>query len=61
MVVTIVSDDVDGWYQRITRAGVDTDGPPRDNADYRIYHFYVTDPDGHTLEVQRFWDADWSN
>lgn len=61
VVFTIVSDDVDGWHDRITGAGIATDGPPRDNDEYRIYHFFVTDPDGHTLEVQRFWDADWSD
>ncbi len=60
VVVTIVSDDVDGWYERFSAAGADVDGPPRDNADYRIYHFFATDPDGHLLEVQRFWDDDWS-
>ena len=60
VIVTIVSDDVDGWHRLITDNGIATDGPPRDNEEYRIYHFFVTDPDGHTLEVQRFWDADWS-
>lgn len=59
IIFTFVTDDVDGWHQRITAGGVETDGEPRDNADYRIYHFFVTDPDGHTLEFQRFWDHDW--
>ena len=60
VITTIVTDDVDGWHDRFTSAGGDTDGPPRDNDEYRIYHFFGTDPDGHTLEIQRFWDADWS-
>lgn len=59
VVLTFVSDDVDGWYEKMAAAGVDLDGPPRENPAYRIYHFFATDPDGHTLEVQRFWDADW--
>lgn len=59
VVVTIVTADVDGWHRQLTEAGVQTDGVPRDNPDYRIYHFYSSDPDGHTIEVQRFWDEDW--
>jgi catechol 2,3-dioxygenase-like lactoylglutathione lyase family enzyme len=61
VIVTFVTEDVDGWHERVAAAGVEPDGPPRDNPDYRIYHFFVTDPDGHTLEVQRFWDDDWNN
>ena len=60
VVYTIVTDDVDGWHRRFTNAGAEVDGPPRDNAEYRIYHFFANDPDGHLLEVQRFWDADWA-
>lgn len=60
VIVTIVSQDVAGWHQRLASVGADVDGPPRDNPDYRIYHFFATDPDGHLIEVQRFWDGDWS-
>jgi catechol 2,3-dioxygenase-like lactoylglutathione lyase family enzyme len=60
VVVTIVTDQVDEWYERFGAAEGDVDGPPRDNAEYRIYHFFATDPDGHLLEVQRFWDEDWN-
>jgi len=28
--------------------------PPRLNEKYQIYHFYLKDPDGHIIEVQRF-------
>ena len=59
VIVTIVGDDVDGWYRRLTEAGVETDGQPRDNEEYRIYQFFAKDPDGHLLEFQRFWDDDW--
>lgn len=60
VIVTLVTDDVAGWYDRFVAAGAEVDGPPRDNADYRIHHFFAADPDGHALEVQRFWDDDWS-
>ncbi len=61
VIVTIVTQDVAGWYERFTSAGADVDGLPRDNPDYRIYHFFATDPDGHLIEVQRFWDAHWAD
>ena len=61
LIVTIVTQDVDAWYERLSSAGVACDAPPRDNADYRIYHFFFEDPDGHVIEVQRFWDDHWSD
>lgn len=61
VIVTIVADDVAGWYERCVAAGIPVDGPPRDNPEYRIHQFFATDPDGHTIEFQRFWDAGWSN
>jgi len=30
------------------------DGPPRDNPQYRIYHFYGSDPEGRVIEFQYF-------
>ncbi len=60
MLLTFVTDDVGGWHDRIVAAGGEVDGPPRDNADYRIHHFFAEDPDGNALEIQRFWDEDWS-
>lgn len=61
VIVTIVSDDVAGWHERFTAAGAKVDGLPRDNPDYRIHHFFAHDPDGHLIEVQRFWDPDWAD
>ena len=59
-VLCMVTDDVDDSHARLTRPGVACDGPPRQNVDYGIYHFYFTDPDGNLLEVQRFIDPNWS-
>ena len=54
LILTIVSADVDTIYQRLITVGIATDGPPRENPRYRIYHFFARDPDGYRLEVQRF-------
>jgi predicted enzyme related to lactoylglutathione lyase len=60
VIVTLVTDDVTGWHTRLVDAGAEVDGPPRDNENYRIQQFFATDPDGHVLEVQRFWDEGWA-
>lgn len=56
LTFTMVSDDVDGWYKRLNGLGVNVRNPPKLNEKYQIYHFYLTDPDGYTLEIQRFLD-----
>ncbi len=55
VIVTLVAEDVDGWAERLRRAGVAVDGP-RDSERFGIRHFFLTDPDGHVVEVQRFDD-----
>lgn len=54
LIVTFVADDVDGWHTRLSAQGVATDGPPRENPRYQIYHFFARDPDGYRIEIQRF-------
>lgn len=54
LILTFVCEDVDSWHARLTAQGVATDGPPRENEQYQIYHFFARDPDGYRLEVQRF-------
>lgn len=53
LIVTLVTDDVDGWAERIRAAGIDVDGPTA-NEEFEIYHCFVHDPDGHLVEIQRF-------
>lgn len=59
MIVTLVSDDVDGWYEYLRTEGVVVEKPPQRNERYNIYHFFLRDPSGHLLEVQRFLDPAW--
>lgn len=54
LMLTIVTDDVDAVYARLTAAGTVCDAAPRQNERYRIYHFFAADPDGYRVEVQRF-------
>lgn len=43
--------DVDGEYQRLIKAGIDTHSPPQWVAD-GVKTLYVRDPDGNVLELQ---------
>ena len=59
IIFTFVTQDVDAWYEQITSQGWECEDAPSLNDTYNIYHFYVKDPNGYLLEVQRFADADW--
>lgn len=45
-------DDVDAEYERIVAAGVDTDGPPRDNP-WGDRSFTLVDPNGIALHIHQ--------
>lgn len=59
VIVTLVSHDVDGWYQRLTAKGITLDAAPKKNDKFNIYHFFLRDPDGYLLEIQQFLDPAW--
>lgn len=54
LIATLVTQDVDGWYQHLLAQGVTIVSPPAYNPKYAIYHFFFRDPDGYLLEIQRF-------
>lgn len=53
-IITIVTDDVDGVYEKLERANVTLESKPKLNEKYQIYHFFARDPNGYKLEVQKF-------
>ena len=59
LIITFVTSDVDGWYERIVARGWKCEHPPRHNETYRIYHFFLRDPSGYLIEIQRFDREDW--
>ncbi len=59
--ITLVTDDVDGWYEQIREQGVEFEKPPSHNAEYRIYHCLLRDPNGYLIEIQRFEDPRWTH
>ena len=53
-MISIVTDDVDGWYQRLMGKGVAVDNPPRRLEQFAIYTFFIRDPNGYVIEFQQF-------
>ncbi len=60
MIVTIVTDDVDAFHQRMVTAGVVVESEPEYSKQYGIHHAFYRDHDHHLVEVQRFDDPHWS-
>jgi catechol 2,3-dioxygenase-like lactoylglutathione lyase family enzyme len=54
MIFTLVTPDVDGWYEHLRGKGVEFDEEPQLNATYGIYHCFLRDPNGYLIEIQRF-------
>ena len=54
VILTIVTDHVDEWYHRLGELNAQLEGPPATNQQYNIYHFFLRDPNGFLLEIQRF-------
>ncbi len=54
VILTLISDDVDGWHQALKDKGISTLTPPEHHPKFHIYHFFLEDPDGYWVEIQRF-------
>ncbi len=60
IILTLVSDDVDGWYARLVERGVQFEKPPAFNPKFNIYHCFLRDPNDYLIEIQRFDDPAWN-
>jgi len=60
LIVTLVSEEVDSWHDRLTALGVPVEQEPRRSDLYGVYHAFYRDPDGYLVEIQRFRDPDWA-
>ena len=54
VILTLVSDAVDEWYDDLKNHGAIIKNPPTANRDYQIYHFFLEDPNGYWIEIQQF-------
>ncbi len=56
-IITLLTEDkvsVDKIYERFQQTMIDTKGSPELNRKFGIYHFFLEDPAGYTLEIQTF-------
>jgi catechol 2,3-dioxygenase-like lactoylglutathione lyase family enzyme len=56
VMVSLVVDDVDGWYAYLKGRGVELKEPPEDGTRVPVRAFSFRDPEGHTLEVFQWLD-----
>ena len=61
VMLTLVSDDVDGWHARLKDRGVHFEKAPALNQKFNIYHCFLRDPNGYLIEIQRFEDPEWNS
>ena len=54
VILTLVTDDVDEWYQVLKERAAPLMDAPKANPQFQIYHFFLTDPDGYWVEIQQF-------
>jgi catechol 2,3-dioxygenase-like lactoylglutathione lyase family enzyme len=59
VILTLVSQDVDGWYDYLCQKGVEFEKPPQFNPQFNIYHCFLRDPNDYLIEIQRFGDPAW--
>ena len=60
VLLTLVTEDVEGWHARLVEAGAVVDQAPRHNNKYAITHAFYRDPAGYRVEIQRFDDPAWA-
>lgn len=53
-IITLVTEKVDEIYDLIVSKNFNPITSPEKNEKYNIYHFFMKDPNGYTLEIQKF-------
>lgn len=55
-IITFVTEEVDEVYEKISQHGIDIPEKPKTNQKFNIYHFFFKDPNGYSIEIQKFLD-----
>jgi len=53
-IITLVTEDVDDLYRKLIQNGLEITESPKLSKKFNIYHFFFEDPNGYTIEIQRF-------
>jgi catechol 2,3-dioxygenase-like lactoylglutathione lyase family enzyme len=59
VILTLVTSQVDEWFEYLSSQGITFEKPPTINPDYNIYHCFLRDPNGYLIEIQEFLDPAW--
>jgi catechol 2,3-dioxygenase-like lactoylglutathione lyase family enzyme len=54
VILTLVTQQVDEWYDYLNSRGIAFEKTPEYNHKYDIYHCFLRDPGGYLIEIQRF-------
>ncbi len=57
IIFTIVTNEVDQWFDYLKSHDVEFEKPPEHNPNYQIYHCFLRDPNGYLIEIQHFENA----
>lgn len=55
-IITFVTEEVDKFYTKLMKAGIYIEENPKTNPKFNIYYFFFKNPNGYTIEIQRFLD-----
>lgn len=58
-LLTFVLDDIDGCFDKLKDHCKVIEAPKR-NDQFHLYHFFILDNNGYTLEFQKFLDPNWN-
>lgn len=58
-LLTFVLDDIDGCFNKLKDHCEVVEAPKR-NDQFHLYHFFILDNNGYTLEFQKFLDPNWN-
>jgi len=53
-IITFVTEQVDELYEKLSQLGINIPDKPKANDKFNIYHFFLKDPNGYTIEIQKF-------
>ena len=55
-IITLLTDEVDNMHKLLVSKGYQPHNEPKTNHKFKIYHFFAQDPEGYSLEIQKFLD-----
>ena len=56
VMLTVIVDDPDAWYEHFMENGVETLNKPHDDVELNMRIFLLHDPEGYVIEIQKFND-----